>query len=287
MKAILVPVDFSENATNALHYAVEIAKVSEASITLFNSFHVAITASLATTPPSDYIESMIQERSESHQKRLYTLVDKYITGQRYTKTGKPIEAECITLQGVAAEQIEELSLSNQYDLIVMGTKGVSGAAEVLWGSIASHTVRHAKIPVLVVPEHTKAFTLNKMVYATNFDKRDIWAIDYLRDFSNAFSSEITCLHISDSSRKDASDMDRLKSLEAHYWFTPVNKMNFELVKEHSVEKGLKQYFEENKIDLIAVMPQEKSFIERLFSKSMSEKLAMHSSIPLLVIKNEG
>ena len=37
------------------------------------------------------------------------------------------------------------------DLIVMGTHGRTGLSHILMGSIAEHVVRHAKIPVLIIP----------------------------------------------------------------------------------------------------------------------------------------
>lgn len=45
---------------------------------------------------------------------------------------------------------EIIRLSNDYDLIVMGTLGRTGLAHLRLGSVAERTVRHARCPVLVV-----------------------------------------------------------------------------------------------------------------------------------------
>lgn len=281
MNTILVPLDFSDNSINALKYAVEIARMNHATITLFNSFHVALTASL-TTPPSEYIESLIEERAESHTKRLHQIAEQF-KSVTYVKTDEPIRFEYLALQGIASEQIEELSLSNKYELIVMGTKGASGLAEKLWGSIAAYVVKNATIPVLVIPENAQNLSFKKVVYATNFDENDVAAIDYIRDITNYFDSEITCLHIASNS-KDEDDIEKLESLESHYWFTPVSRMNFELIKEKGIENALKTYFKENHVSLFAILPQHKNFLERILSGSLSQKFTLHSNLPILVMK---
>lgn len=281
MKAILVPIDFSDNSLNALEYAVELARVNNAVITLFNSFHIAVTASL-TIPPSEYIQSLIDEREESHNKRLHTIAEKF-NSVTYIKTNESIRFEFLVLQGVASEQIEELSMSNNYDLIVMGTKGASGVAQVLWGSIAAYVVKNSQIPVLVIPEKAQNLSFDKVVYATNFDDNDIEAIDFIRNLTKPFNSEVTCLHIT-SSRKNEEDIEKLESLEAHYWFTPISKMNFELIKEKRIEKALKSYFKENNVSIMAITPQHKGFLENMLSGSLTQKFTLHSNLPILVFK---
>ncbi len=283
MKPILVPIDFSENSITALQYAVALARVSGAPLTLFNSYHVALTASL-TTPPSEYIDALIEERAKSHTKRLNQLATQYANLPYERKEGK-IAVNTLTLQGVATEQIEELTESGAFSMVVMGTKGASGLGKILWGSIASHVSQHAKIPVLVVPHKAKAPSFKRIVYATNFDKQDIHAIDYVRKLTEPFDPVFTCLHISDSNRHDAEDMEKLSALEAHYWFTPVSRMNFELIKEKSIEKALKDYFKEHAVDLLVALPQHKNFVERILSGSLTQKFTLHATIPILLFKD--
>jgi len=282
MNAILVPIDFSENSINALRYAVELARVNHASITLFNSYHVAITASLTATPPSEYIDSLIDDRAQSHEKRLRQIASQFETVQ-YEKTDEQLAFDFLTLQGVASEQIEELTYSDKFSMVVMGTKGASGLAEVLWGSIAAYVVKNAQIPVLVVPEKAQNLSLKKIVYATNFDDNDIKAIDYVRNLTKAFDSEFTCLHIS-SSRNDSDEIEKLEDLESHYWFTPVSRMSFELLKDKKVEQALKSYFKENHVNLFVTLPQHKGFLERILSGSLTQQFTLHSDLPILVFK---
>jgi nucleotide-binding universal stress UspA family protein len=54
-------------------------------------------------------------------------------------------------EGHPAEDIIKTAEIWKADLIVMGTHGRTGLMHLLTGSVAEHVLRHAKIPVLVVP----------------------------------------------------------------------------------------------------------------------------------------
>lgn len=53
--------------------------------------------------------------------------------------------------GAPAEMILLTALDENADLIVMGSRGHGGFAELLMGSVAHHVSHHARVPVVVVP----------------------------------------------------------------------------------------------------------------------------------------
>ena len=59
-----------------------------------------------------------------------------------------IEAEELIVEGAPVKSI--VSVSGDYDIIVMGTLGRTGFAKLMMGSVAERVVRYAKCPVLVV-----------------------------------------------------------------------------------------------------------------------------------------
>jgi nucleotide-binding universal stress UspA family protein len=61
-----------------------------------------------------------------------------------------IEYEQAILVGHVAEEIVKLADSGNYDMIVMGSKGRSGIADLLIGSVAQRVLATAKQPVLLV-----------------------------------------------------------------------------------------------------------------------------------------
>jgi nucleotide-binding universal stress UspA family protein len=61
-----------------------------------------------------------------------------------------VTAEFLVWDGDAGSSIAEAAEAEEADLVVVGTRGRSGAERMLLGSVSDHVVRHANCPVLVV-----------------------------------------------------------------------------------------------------------------------------------------
>jgi nucleotide-binding universal stress UspA family protein len=143
LNRILVPTDFSETADVALAYAKQLATKMGASLHLLHVFTdpYAVAACApevyAAVPP----EARERARDEAHQ-RLFERLDS-LEEQRFRGTRGMV-------RGLTAPQIVDYAVSQDIDLIVMGTHGRRGVAHLLLGSVAEHVVRTAACPVLTV-----------------------------------------------------------------------------------------------------------------------------------------
>lgn len=131
---ILVPVDFSPPSDAAVEEAFYLAKRLEASVDLL---HVWRSDPL---PEDDSTESLrtFARSDVGHEMRSYL---------------ERAEREGIDVHGRLAYGDPEaliLDCADDYDLIVMGTRGRSGVSHVLRPSTAEHVVRRANVPVLTV-----------------------------------------------------------------------------------------------------------------------------------------
>jgi nucleotide-binding universal stress UspA family protein len=61
-----------------------------------------------------------------------------------------VNAEFLVWDGPPGDAIAAAAEAEQADLVVVGTRGRSGAERMLLGSVSDHVVRHAASPVLVV-----------------------------------------------------------------------------------------------------------------------------------------
>jgi len=141
VKRILVPVDFSESASAAVDHAVGIAKVFGASVDLLHCY----PASLGVMPPYGPAlpDNTHQALRESAQSRIGAARD------RVREAGVEVSAHLSA--DVPSHAIAEAAKELGADLIVMGTKGLSGIRHVLLGSVAERTVRSAPCSVITVP----------------------------------------------------------------------------------------------------------------------------------------
>lgn len=268
MKTILVPTDFSTAARNAAEYAVHLAKEIRANVILLHVYHVPIPISemeLVSVNPED-----LQKENEALLQSELELLSK----------NAGVEVTCRIKTGFAMDEIVEEG--NKASLIVMGMKGAGKLSEVLMGSITTATLRQANTPVLVIPEGVKYKHPKKIVLACDSDAQtDVHALDVLKALMKEFGSKIYVVNVKQkgeyvSMEKAAAELNlesKLNDVEHIYYFPE---------KEDLID-GINQFVQEQKADMVAIIPHRYKLMERLFHKSISKKMAFHSGVPLLAL----
>jgi nucleotide-binding universal stress UspA family protein len=162
IKKILYATDLSETAAHAFSYAVSLANMYGAGITIL---HV-----LAEFPGEQFILNMINtETWKEIKERHYSEARDELIGKRMDRIAlkevlqafseevnagveEPsfVTDDILIRTGVPAEVIVETAKEQNCDLIVMGTHGQGVIADVLIGSTAKWVVRQSPIPVLVI-----------------------------------------------------------------------------------------------------------------------------------------
>ncbi len=137
---ILVPLDFSDHAAPVLEWVTHLAKQHGARVILLHAYHLPVEFQQlegAYLPP-DFWSNVKAEAEHS----LGSFVDQL--------RGQGIEVEAAVREGYPATVIEEESERQQADLIVIGTRGLTGLKHLLLGSIAERVVQKSRCPVLTV-----------------------------------------------------------------------------------------------------------------------------------------
>jgi len=139
--SILVAVDPSEAAQEALDLACRLAQEDHAKVVLVNVVDVSklvVAAGYEAPYPVDAIEMM---RDEGRQ-----LLDE--AKQRCQKQG--LDVTLLSAEGEASERILQVADEQHAGLICMGTHGRKGFSHLFVGSVAESVLRGAKVPVLVI-----------------------------------------------------------------------------------------------------------------------------------------
>jgi nucleotide-binding universal stress UspA family protein len=162
IKKILYATDLSETAVHAFSYAVSLANMYGAGITIL---HV-----LAEFPGEQFILNMINTDTwEEIKARHYSEARDELIGKRKDRIALKevlqafsdeangngedqtfVTDEILIKPGAPAETIVQTAKERDCDLVVMGTHGHGTIADVLIGSTAKWVVRHSPIPVLVI-----------------------------------------------------------------------------------------------------------------------------------------
>jgi nucleotide-binding universal stress UspA family protein len=140
---ILVATDFSPSAERAVATATDYARHFQAQLIVLHAYRVDIPVASPLTGggyvlPDGFFEQLAKEA------RL-----------RVEKVASQIAASGVSTTGVAIDRhpataIIEEAKARKVDLIVMGTRGLTGIKHLALGSVADRVVRTAPCPVLTV-----------------------------------------------------------------------------------------------------------------------------------------
>jgi nucleotide-binding universal stress UspA family protein len=161
---ILVPVDFSAYAKEALTSAADISARFSASLVVLHviatdiEMHAARQRERLVVPRFGFIPGPVEVPEEVRETAVVDLREQAHTAlQQFLLpelAGRPVELRVEV--GHPCEQILETTRREHVDLIVMGTHGRTGLEHVLLGSITERVARLAPCPVLTVKAPTSA-----------------------------------------------------------------------------------------------------------------------------------
>ena len=135
-RKILVPLDGSKFSEKALQRACEIAKASDADITLL--YVIEKSPTLSILDRNEYLK----------------LLEKF--GTRTLKKAKDIvlkkgmNAKTILKEGNIVNEIEKIVKTEKCDLIVVGNKGLGPITRILLGSVSNKLAQSSSCSLLIV-----------------------------------------------------------------------------------------------------------------------------------------
>lgn len=139
MKKILCPCDFSMTSLHGIEYAASIAQQINAMITLCH-----IQPSI--WPETVFLEPIVEESTELATEKMETIANN-ISRQFGIKTNHINPRSTDTVEGTIGD------LSDEYDLIIMGTNGVDDTFQFIFGSTSFNVAKNAACPILLIPEN--------------------------------------------------------------------------------------------------------------------------------------
>lgn len=266
MKTILVPTDFSALSKVGVSYGIALAKKIDAKI---------IVISIVTGVTQDR-----QEMSNVRKFQDNMLATAQSDGERLLKEFEGESGSIsISFQAVGGfpivDVIEKFAVENGVDLIIMGSKGATGLKKIVMGSNATAVIDNSSVPVLIIPGEAKLDAMRKLVYAT--DAQDLAKeMKIVMSFAELLGASVEVVHVMTEGDQKAEEI-------ASY-----PQMHLNVIYDKDVASGLETFITSQREDFILItFTHRLSFNEKLFGKSVTQKLAFHSSIPLLVVNGSN
>lgn len=281
-KHILIPTDFSQNARNALDYAISLYRDTPATFYLLNAFQLfhLTTDSVIEPKPGD---RAYEEAKLSSEQGLKKLVESTETGADQ----KMHKFEWISTYNNVLDAIKEIAEEKNMDLIVMGTKGENNPINVLYGSNAVNVMEKIDgCPVLVVPEKTPArnSTINEVVFATNFryfyKRRELSS---LQDIVRRYNAAVRILYIEEQenlTEEQETNREVIKDILSEF------ECSFHTLTHIKVASGIHSFIESRNSGLLALYNRKHGFLTNLFSRSLIKEIEFIPQVPVLVLKEQ-
>jgi nucleotide-binding universal stress UspA family protein len=278
LKAILLPTDFSTNSLNAIDYAVELFKNEPCEFYLINIQKASsfVSDDLMTMSSSATIYQTLIDAARKSIKNIIIKIEKKYANNLH-------QFHSIVDYDNFIDGINQICEARQIDLIVMGTKGASGAEKVIFGSNTVRVLQRCKTPVLAIPNGCVFERLDRIAFTSNYaslyNKEDLGS---LTDILSMYNSKIDILHL--TNEKDLSqDEENNKAFLDSCFSNAVHE--FIDLSSKDIFKTIQDYLYSNDIKMLAMMSKKHSFLERLFTKHLVETFAFKIDIPFLVMEN--
>ena len=274
MKTILVPVDFSETSINAATYACELAKKLEANLVLFHAYHVPVVVGENPTfiPPLDEVE----KNSLNNLQKLKE--DLMFQNERL------VSVLCICKCGFAVDEISLYTREHHVDFIVMGTQGVGYLTERLLGSTTSALIHATRSPIIAIEKNITFSEMKRIVFACEYaEERDTKLLQPLKLLAHAFGGHVYVLNIDvdepgstckSEVPEDCLNLgDSLSDIDHSYHYMRASDVVF----------GINTFAIENNADVISILPQKHSLLNRILHEPVTKQMVFHSKAPLLIL----
>lgn len=277
-RKILIPTDFSKNATKALRYAIELYKNDKCEFYLLNVFSATsnIIDSLMNMEPG----SELYESAKLHSENGLAKLQDMITMSDYDNPKHHFTT--ISVFNNTIEAIKDVVEQKDIEMIVMGTKGETYTRATAFGSTATYVMEKVRnCPVIVVPLNAKTELPKEIVfptsYKTHYKKREL---NYLTQISKKNDASIIVLHISEGDELDKTQKENKKLLEE---ILEGSTYKFHFLPHNSVETAVNIFVESRGSDMVAFINKKHAFFGSILTDPMVKSISFQSKVPILVM----
>jgi nucleotide-binding universal stress UspA family protein len=259
---ILVPVDFSESSTNALTYAVEMAKLFENEITLVNAVSKGMKSLFINDTQKELLKEGINLRLNKYKEDI-------LAGWPNGKVNIVIE------EGKPYKVIAKIAEEQKCDTIIMGTNGANGIDQFV-GSTTSRVISVANCPVIAVKMKSDKPTFNNIVLPIDLTKSSKQKVNWAIKLALKYNSTVHIIMEVDNDEFIKHKIElNLKQVEQAMRDNNVKfitKMLDDRKYPDNLGMDTIKYADEVGADLIMIMTQAEGGLKELFVGSYAQQI---------------
>ncbi len=281
MKNVLVATDFSHDAYSALFYATKLLSDRPCCFYILNVYDENTALRGKTTKlfgSNKRLEALHVESKEKLTEVIHKIVrDNDNPRHKFDMASK---------KGILTKVIRNMIHDHDLDLVVMGSKGDTGAKEIFLGSNTIQVVNGTNLcPILVVPKQVDFKAPKEIAYVTDFKKGCVkQTITPMLFLASLFAASIRIMHIAEEEILNSEQESNSRLLELCLKGTD---HSFHYIKEYD-DKALiiDAFLYIRNINMFVMVHHKRSFFERLVREPVIKDVSMYAGIPFLILPIE-
>lgn len=276
MQTIIAATNFSPASINAVNYAADMASVMGSRLCLLHVFPYPMTFSEVPAPANS-----LAKMEEDAKQQMQDLKEK--TAARVNGS---IDIDTEVRTGYVIPELEDYCEHMHPYAVVVGAESSGALERFFLGGRTTSAIEELNCPVIVVPPEAHFTNIRKIGLAC--DLRNVVEtipFNQIKSLVNEFKAELHIIHINEVSQpvfdpdtisESGWLQDILGELKPKYHF-------IKYIKENEMEKGITDFAEQQKIDLLITVPKKHNFLSKLFQHSHSKRLVLQAHVPVLSI----
>jgi nucleotide-binding universal stress UspA family protein len=281
MKNIIVPIDFSASADNALSYAIVLAKQLGAKLHVVYAYNTDVVQpnSRDINDPA-FAQTSIPQEGFDKMDVVKTELGNY-PGLVY---------ECYNKQGSIDEMLLRLVEKDKSGLMVIGTQGAHDKLSLWTDNNTMTMIERKKFSILAVPESftDKLAPKSELILATDFVKINEWSVmDPFYELAMKLNANLNVFYVQDedSKEKDLSVYEKETFGELVTFFKGVHVSLHQSFKDNIVS-AIDEFAKAKNASLVMMVAHERGWLEDLFHHSVTKDMTLHGNVPLLTIPDK-
>ncbi|TBN04340.1 universal stress protein [Hyunsoonleella flava] len=278
MRKILIPTDFSENAMNAIEFAVELFKYERSDFYIMHTYQDDIYADKVLLD-KESVEKVTMQASEASLKKLSSTLSKI----KAFSPNPRHNYKLVSTNNLLIDEADKVVIKHNIDIIIMGTKGITNSKKRIFGTNTLQVLKYVQCPVLAIPANYKYTQPKHILFPTNYiipyKRREL---KLLCEMVSPYRAVIDMLYVSKSEKLSRRQEDNKAFIKEELC---KNSINFKIVKSRNIINSIYKYIKENYIDMLVMVNTRQSFLESLLFKPTIDELSLYLDIPFLVLQN--
>ncbi len=275
---IMIPTDFSNNAMNAITYALEFFKYQKVEFYFMHAYQAEVYNHEALLSRTDFndILKRVKLQSEENLADLLRTVKEISPNPRFTYY-------TISAYNSLLDESDLIVDGKNIDLVVMGTKGKSNTRNITFGSNTLQVLKYVRCPILAIPEDYKYQQPKHALFPTNYlipyKRRELKLIC---DLLSPFRTKIDMLYVSKNGKLSFRQEDNKAFIEETIC---KNNISYYTTDNKKIDSAINTYVSDNTIDFLIMVNTQHSYLENILFQSTIDKISLKLEVPLLVLQN--